>query len=386
MNQTDQNFPMVAKTLSGLEDILADELTRLGAKKVKPAIRSVEFEGDTKTLYKANIWCRTTTRILKPILKFHAIDGEQLYAKIIRINWSNYFNVNKTIAVDALSTYSKLENTLFIAQKTKDAIVDQFREKFNKRPSVDTKNPQIKINIHIIKNEVTVALDSSGDPLSKRGYRLEKGQAPLSEILAAGIIYLTDWDKSSSFIDPMCGSGTFVIEAALMARNIAPGLIRKAYAFQNWNDYDAKLYDNICHTARKVVIKSVPIQIVGSDIDGIAIKDAVANARRAGVDRDIRFERNPMDKQTVPPPPGIAILNPPYGERMKQDDISLLYKSIGDCFKQSYSGYKAFILSGNMKAIKTVGLRASQKIKLYNGPLECRLLRYEMYEGTKKQK
>ncbi|MCP4570326.1 MAG: hypothetical protein GY841_22320 [FCB group bacterium] len=377
---------MIAKTLFGLEEILAQELIALGAQQVKPMNRSVEFYGDQQILYKANLWCRTAVRILKPIADFTAADENDLYKKVQRIKWGKYLSLNQTFAIDALTTKSKFDNSLYVAQKTKDAIADQFRDRTGKRPSVDLKRPDIRINIYIFHNDCTIALDSSGDPLFRRGYRTKTGKAPLHEVLAAGIVLQSDWDKKSTFVDAMCGSGTIVIEAALMARNIAPGLTRKRFGFMNWPDYDRSLFETICKKARRDIIPELDFDIVGSDINTTQIKEAAANADQAGLGRDIVFERCAMKDLEPPPPPGVLIINPPYGERITMEDINLFYEAIGDALKTSFTDYDAFVFTGNLAAAKHIGLRTSRRIEMYNGPIECRLLKFEMYKGSRKTK
>lgn len=377
---------LTAKTLSGLEETLAAELSSLGAADVWPGNRAVEFSGNKQLLYHANLWCRTATRILLPIAAFDASGSDRLYNGVAAIDWGPYLDPDMTLAVDAVAIESAFDNSLFVAQRVKDAIVDQFRKRNGKRPSVDADNPDLRINIHIHGPKATLSLDSSGGPLTRRGYRTEGGKAPLSEVLAAGIIRLTGWDMAMPLIDPMCGSGTIVIEAAMAARDMAPGLLRKQFGFMRWKDYDESLHRQLVRQARQAVKPDLPIEIVGSDIDRRAIDEAKANARRAGVEGNIRFEVKPFDKQIPPPPPGMAVINPPYGERLAVKDIETFYQSFGDTLKQKYEGYTAYILSGNPEAAGHVGLRTSRRIKLFNGPLECRLLRFEMYQGSRKSK
>ncbi|PKK83715.1 MAG: hypothetical protein CVT49_07460 [candidate division Zixibacteria bacterium HGW-Zixibacteria-1] len=381
-----RRFRMIAKTLFGLEAILAEELTALGARDVKPMNRSVEFYGDRKLLYKANLWCRTATRILKPIFNFRAADEKALYNKVFNIDWRNYLGLNQTFAIDAVITESGFDNSLYVAQKTKDAIADHFRKKTGRRPSVDLKNPDIRLNAYIYRDDCTIALDSSGEPLFKRGYRSQTGEAPLNEVLAAGIVLQSGWDKKSSFVDAMCGSGTIVIEAALLARNIAPGLTRDRFGFMNWPDFDRDLYKQVQHEARKEILPKLGFEMIGSDKASKQVREAVDNARRAGVGRDIVFKQSAIDDLMPPSPPGVLVINPPYGERMSVDDIKEFYHSIGDALKKSFTGYDAYIFTGNLDAAKHIGLRTSRRIEMYNGPIECRLLKFEMYQGTRKTK
>lgn len=379
-------FKIIAKSLSGLEEITANELKSLGAKDVQVLRRSVQCEGDLEFLYRANFNCRFVGRLLIPLKVINLKTKDDLYRAMASIDWSDYMAPSSLLAIDAIGTNNIFSNSHYVSLLAKDAIVDQFRKKRGQRPSIDTKHPDIRINIHISQNQVSIALDSSNIPLHKRGYRREGGDAPLSELLAAGIIELSGWDKNSPFIDGMCGSGTFVIEAALMARNIAPGIIRRSFGFQHWKNYDPKLFRKIVDEAKTKVNRETIPPIIGSDINNIRINDAMGNAKRAGVLDDIKFERIPFAEQTPPEEPGVLIMNPPYGDRIKQEDIDELYTSIGDTLKQKYAGYDAFIFSGNSKASKKIGLRTSKKIELYNGQLECRLLKFEMYTGTKKLK
>ena len=377
-------FRMVAKTLYGLEKLLAVELNDLGADKVKCLNRSVEFLGDKRILYKANLWCRTATRNLKPFASFKAANENELYHKVSNIDWEKYLKIEQTFAIDAVISKSQFTNSLYVAQKTKDAIADQFRRKSGRRPSVELNNPDIRINIYIYKDECRLAIDSSGEPLFKRGYRQKTGKAPLNEVLAAGIVMQSEWDKKSSFVDAMCGSGTIVIEAALLARNIAPGLTRKQFGFMNWPDYDNDLFDSICKKAREAVIPKLNFEIAAADLREAAVYDAKDNAKEAGVVEDISFKHIAI-KDLIPPEfPGVLIINPPYGERISIKEIEEIYHSIGDAFKRNFTGYEAFVFTGNLDASKKIGLRTSRRIQMYNGSIECRLLKFEMYQGSRK--
>jgi putative N6-adenine-specific DNA methylase len=379
-------FPMVAKTLFGLEDILAEELKALGAQRITKLNRSVEFYGDKRLLYKANLWCRTATRILKPIHLFRATDKDELYRQVGKIEWGKYLNVKQTIAIDAVIANSVFDNSLYVAQRTKDAIADYFRQKTGQRPSVDLIQPDVRINIYINRSECRLAIDSSGEPLFKRGYRGGTGQAPLNETLAAGIVLLSGWDKKSTFVDGMCGSGTIVIEAALMARNIAPGLTRQRFGFMNLPDYDRKMFDDICRDARAQFIPRLDFEILGADMISKQADLAAANAGRAGVGKDIAFRQSRLIDLIPPPPPGVLIINPPYGERLAVEDINDSYHLIGDAFKKNFIDYDAFVFTGNLAAAKHIGLKTSKKTIMYNGSIECRLLKFEMYRGTRKPK
>ena len=384
--KSQNTFRMVAKTLYGLESVLAAELGALGADDIHPMNRSVEFSGDLRLMYAANIHCRTAIRILRPIRAFRCADGDQLYRQTRSVDWGKLLDPAMTMAVDAVVSHSGIDNSLFAAQRVKDAVVDQIRDRAGRRPSVDLIHPDLRINLHVHENRATLALDSSGESLHRRGYRTEAGKAPINEVLAAGIIMLSEWDMTSPLIDGMCGSGTFVIEAALMARRIAPGLIRGQFGFQRMKDFNRGLFAKVVAEARGRILTDSPCRIIGSDKDNAAIKESRANAKRAGVDRDIVFEQKDFSAQNPPAGPGVLIINPPYGERLSVADIGSLYRMIGDTLKTKYDGYNAFVFTGNMAAAKSVGLRTSRRITLYNGQLESRLLRYEMYQGSRKQK
>jgi len=280
---------------------------------------------------------------------------------------------------------SGFDNSMFVSQRAKDAIVDQFRARTGRRPSVDTADPDLRLNLHIHGPKATLSLDASGEPLGRRGYRTEGGKAPLGEVLAAGIVRLTEWDMASPLIDPMCGSGTIIIEAAMMARNLAPGL-RRRFGFMRWKGYDAALFKRLHQEAIAVGRPKAPCEIIGSDIDRKALAEAKGNAERAGVAADIQFEQKSFENQMAPQPPGVMATNPPYGERMGMADINAFYAGLGDALKRNYQGYAVFILTGNPDAAKHIGLRTSRRIKLFNGPIECRLLRFELYQGSRKQK
>nr|MBN2276112.1 hypothetical protein [candidate division Zixibacteria bacterium] len=379
-------FRMIAKTLYGLEEILAGEIKDLGGGRIRVMVRSVEFWGGPELLYRANLWSRTATRILVPLRSFRVEDDRQLYKAVGDLNWQEYLDPDATLAIDPVVSHSVFNNSQYVAQKTKDAIVDQIRNRSGRRPSVDLENPDIRINIHIHQNRATLSLDSSGEPLHRRGYRTVGGQAPLNESLAAGIIALTGWDGEIPFVDIMCGSGTFVIEAALIARRIAPGLLRSDFGFMRWKNFDKSLFLTIKEEARKRIRPGTEYPVFGSDQSRAVIKEAGANARRAGVEKDIEFKVCPLSDPVSAPSPGVLVINPPYGERMGVEDINGLYRMIGDTLKHRFDGYEAWIFTGNMEAAGNIGLRASKRIKLYNGPLECRLLKYQMYQGSRKTK
>ncbi|MFC2100766.1 class I SAM-dependent RNA methyltransferase, partial [Bacteroidota bacterium] len=376
---------MIAKTLPGLEQILSDELKEIGALQIRHLIRGVEFYGDQTILYKANYLCRTAIRILKPITSCKVNNEEDLYQQVKRINWPDYFRTSHTIRVDAGVHNANIRHSHYVALKTKDAIADRFRQDFGKRPSVDTDNPDFIINVHLNKNDCSISFDSSGTILYKREYRTGTGPAPLNEVLAAGMILLSGWDKKSNFVDPMCGSGTLLIEAAMIANNIPAGYYREHYGFMNWPDFNARLWQKIKKESGHIPQKSV-CKIIGADISKEIIDTARNNIRNAGLLTLIDVKESAINKFTPPANDGVLITNPPYGERLVENDLIALYKEIGNVLKQKYTGYKAWIISSDMNALKFVGLKPSQKITLYNGQLECRFVKFELYEGSKKSK
>ncbi len=375
-------FILHAKTLSGLEPVLADELTALGAEDVQPGHRLVTFAGDQRLLYRASLCCRTAIRVLKPISTFPAESERALYDGVRRIDWSEHLDAGGTLAVDPVVWSSFSTHSLYVAQLTKDAIVDQFRERTGRRPSVNLDDPDLRVNVHLVENIATVYLDASGDSLHLRGYRTKAGEAPLNEVLAAGILRLAEWDRQSPLVDPMCGSGTLCIEAAMLARNIAPGTVRRQFAFQRWKDYDRTLYETTLAEARQAELPGLPFPIVGSDIDAQVVRMAEQNARRAGVAADVRLTNGNFECSQPPAARGTLVMNPPYDERMPVPRIEAFYRRIGDTLKQRFAGYTAWLLTGNLEAAKQIGLRPSRKLRVFNGPLECRLLRFDLYEGS----
>jgi putative N6-adenine-specific DNA methylase len=379
-----QEFAMVAKTISGLEDILAEELLSLGAKAIEKHNRAVSFVGDKGFLYKANLNLRTALRVLKPIKHFMIKNEQHLYTQIRTINWAQYLDVSDTLAIDCVLSSDLFKHSQFLSQKAKDAIVDQFREAFGVRPSVDLQRPTLRINLHIKQDQCTVSLDSSGESLHKRGYRKQTNLAPINEVLASGLVLLSGWDKKSPFIDPMCGSATILIEAALIACNIPAGYYREEYGFQRWKDYDPDLWDRIYDSSIKR-ISDTGIELIGVEISRNVARKAKENIKLANLEDIIQIHNTSFQEFNPPTAPGILIMNPPYGERMHlEEDINSLYQSIGDTFKKKYQGYKGWIISSNMEAFKHIGLRASRKIIVYNGPLECRFVCYDLYEGSKR--
>ena len=377
---------MIAKTIFGLEEILSTELQRLGAKDVEIHNRAVSFTGDKGFMYKANLCLRTALRILVPIESFKVRDEKSLYESIQSINWENYMDVTDTLAIDTVLSSELFTHSQYLSQKAKDAIVDQFRAKHGERPSVDLDKPTLRIHLHVVGDNCTVAFDSSGESLHKRGYRDKTNLAPLNEVLAAGMILLTGWDKRTTFIDPMCGSGTILIEAAMIANNIPPGYYRDEYGFENWRKFmafDEELFNMIFDSAINKITNHEQ-KIIGCEISRNVSKKAKENIKHAKVDDVVTIQTGPMQEMEVPPGRGVVLMNPPYGERMVKDNIEELYKSIGDTFKKNFQGYDCWVISSNIEAFKHVGLRPSRKITLFNGQLECKFMKYEMYQGTKK--
>ncbi len=373
------DFALVAKTLSGLEDLLAAELRDLGARDVRPLSRMVMFRGDLRLLYKANLCCRTAIRILRRLRKFNCDSEQTLYDEVKGIDWARYLDADGTLAIDPVVTNSTFTHSLYVAQKAKDAIADQFRERTGRRPSVHLDAPDLRLNLHMNQNIATLYLDASGDSLHKRGYRTVQNVAPINEVLAAGILRMTGWDAASNFADGMCGSGTFVIEAALMARRIAPGVFRKRFAFEKWKDYDRALYQEVFREVEALENRApLPFVIAASDMDPEAISIARQNARNAGVEGDIRFDCRPFAEQPPLPGPGVLVMNPPYGERIEVPRIEAMYRMIGDTLKARYSGWRAFLFSANLEALRRVGLRATAEVPLWNGRMESRLVEYRI--------
>lgn len=381
-----KKFKLLAKTTFGFEDLLAEELKTFGATNILKVTRAVTFEGDDQIMYKANLWSRVALRILKPIKIFPAGSEQELYDEVKKIDWSEYLTVNETIAVDGVISNSTLTHSLYIALKTKDAIVDQFREKTGKRPSVDTTHPKIRVNIHISKDVATISLDSSGDSLHKRGYRNQTGEAPVNETLAAGMVMTSGWDRESALIDFMCGSGTILIEAAMMAKNIAPGIFRNEFGFERWNDFNSELWEQVRDEALTAELKKIDFPIIGIEKSSDILKMAKQNVSNAKLADNIRLQAMSFEDFVPDFDKGTVIINPPYGGRLTDDDLFLLYKNIGDQLKKKYKGFSAWILTANKEAAKNIGLKPSRKIELYNGSLECRFLKFELYEGSKKGK
>lgn len=375
-------FEMIAKTMSGLEDVLAGELTSLGANDIQIGRRMVSFTGDKRLLYTANIHCRTALRILKPVYTFKAKNADEVYAEIKKFKWFDILTEKNTFAIDAVVFSSVFTHSKFVAYRVKDAIADYFMQRTGKRPSVSVANPDILINIHIAEDKCTVSLDSSGESLHKRGYRVAQTEAPLNEVLAAGMILKTGWKGECDFIDPMCGSGTLLIEAAMIAMNIPPGIYRNGFAFEKWNDFDSELFDEIYNDDSGE--REFKHKIYGSDIQAKAIVIATENIKSAGVAKYIKLTTKPFQQYThAPAENGILVTNPPYGERIKPDDLAGLYEMIGERLKHVFAGYTAWILSYKKECFNKLGLKHSQRIPLVNGSLECEFRKYELFTGKR---
>ena len=376
---------MVAKTLFGFEEILAAELRALGAQNVTQGVRMVSFDGDKGFMYKANLSLRTALKILKPIKTFTVYNEESLYNGVKSIDWSEIFLANQTFAIDSTVNSEAFNNSLFVILKSKDAIVDQFREEFDKRPSIDKDHPDIRVHVHIQKEVCTVSLDTSGDSLHHRGYRTATNIAPINEVLAAGILLHSGWRGQTNFLDPMCGSGTLLVEAAMIACNIPPNINRREFAFEKWRDWDEDLFDKIEESLLNK-IKDFPYQIIGYDKAPSAIRKSIDNIRNANLEEYITVEQKDFfnSEKTIQGPLHM-VFNPPYGERL-DIDLERFYREIGDTLKQSYPQTEAWFITGNMDALKFVGLKTTRRIKLFNGKIESRLVRYDIYEGSKKAK
>ena len=373
-------FELIAKTFMGLEPVLAQELTQLGANNVEIGRRMVSFTGDKEMMYKANFQLHTAIRILKPIKRFKATSADEVYDEVRKIDWDEYLDLKKSFAVDAVVFSDDFRHSKFVAYKVKDAIVDQFREKYQQRPNISVTNPDLRLNIHIAEDDCTLSLDSSGESLHRRGYRQETVDAPLNEVLAAGMIMMTGWKGDTDFIDPMCGSGTLLIEAALIARNISPGVFRKGYAFEKWPDFDADLFDRIYNDDSGE--REFEHKIYGYDVDMKAVAKAALNVRAAGLTKDITVQCQDFKDFAQPEQKSIIVTNPPYGERITTQNLLGTYRMIGERLKHAFVGGEAWILSYREECFEQIGLKPSLKIPHYNGSLECQFQKYQIFDGT----
>ena len=376
---------LIAKTFHGTEDVLAAELEQLGVKNIKKLRRAVSFDANREELYKANLYLRTAVRILAPFHQFTAGNEDELYKKIMAFNWSSILGPEQTLAIDASVFSTHFTHSKYVALKTKDAIVDQFRNTTGKRPSIELKDPDIRLNIHVEEDRFILATDSSGQSLHKRGYRPANVPAPLNEALAASMILMSGWTADLPFIDPMCGSGTLSIEAAMIACNIPPGLSREKFGFMGWKNFDRETWNKVVQEAKeKIITPNVSIQ--ASDVSSGAINLSREAARNAGVISHIRFQKTDFKDLIPKANRGVMILNPPYGERLTEEDIAGLYTEIGDKLKKDFHGFDAWLISSNMDALKNIGLHPSKTHTLYNGPLKCKYQKFSIYEGSKKEK
>lgn len=380
-----RTFPMTAQTMFGFEDLLVAELRALGAQDIEKHNRAVAFRGDEACMYRANLQLRTALRVLVPIGSFRVGNEEDLYRGIKDLAWERFMGVDDTLAVHCTLHSDRFNHSQFLALKAKDAIVDRFRDRFGRRPSVDLEEATLRIHLHVHGDECLVSLDSSGGSLHKRGYRDHTNLAPMNEVLAAGLVLLTGWDGRSAFVDPMCGSGTLLIEAALIASRTPPGSYRKRFGFEGWKDFDAALWKEVREEAQAGIDRTARPLILGGEISPHVARKAESNIASAGLKDRIRIVNKPFQALEPPEGTGVMVLNPPYGERMdKEEDINALYKMIGDTLKQRWAGWTAWMITSNLEAAKQVRLTPKPRIKVFNGSLDCRFMRYELYSGTRR--
>lgn len=377
------DFEMKVTTFFGLEEILAKELMQLGGKDITEFKRGVSVVGDLGFLYKANLCLHTALKVIIPITKFTADNEQELYDNIKSIDWERFISNSDTLMVESVLNSEIFTHSQFVSQKVKDGIVDRFREKTGKRPDVDLLHPAFKLYVHIYKNEVSLNIDSSGDPLYKRGYRSDINEAPMKEVLAAGLVKLAGWERHHLLVDGMCGAGTIAIEAALWANNIPPGYYRNEFGFMRWRNFDEKTYDTIFDSAVNK-IRNDKVEIIANDIDFPTLKKAKINTKNAKVDDVVTCTQESFFDMQPPRQAGVVILNPPYGERLPVAEIESLYKEIGNKLKKDFKGFSAWIITSSPEAIKSIGLRPSRRIQVFNGSLECRYLKFDLYDGSKK--
>lgn len=375
---------LLVKTLAGLEEVLAKELEALGAQEITLLKRAVSCTGDQQLVYKANLWLRCGLRVLVPFAEFDAPHEDALYDQVRSINWAEHLQLHQTFAIDAVTQSNKMRHSHYLALKTKDGIVDWFRDHKGRRPSVNPKSPNIRFHLHLDHhNRATLLRDSSGEGLHRRGYRTSGGQAPLNEVLAAGLVQLSGWKADQPFVDPMCGSGTILIEAAGVATRQAPGLYR-SFAFEQWQDFNQELWQSI-KTEARALRQPTDIPILGCDHHFKALRIAENNISAAHMKAYIRVKRSTFQKFLPPEGPGTLVTNPPYGLRVdNEEDVTPLYQELGDKLKKDFAGYEAWVFSGNVPALKQLGLRASRRLHLMNGQIECKLHKFELYKGSRK--
>ena len=372
-----QYFATVAR---GLEEIAAQELEALGGENVNPTFTGIEFQGDQKLLYKVNLWSRLIFRVLVPIQKFPCHNAKQLYKGVQSINWDNYLSPEQSLMVHCTGKNKQLNHSHFSALQVKNAIADQQREDFGKRSDVNLENPDLIINLHIEETYAILSLDSSGESLHRRGYRPAMGTAPLKETFAAALLTMSDWETHLPLLDPMCGSGTFPIEAGLQSLNIAPGLFRKEFAFEKWSDFNSKLWQQLKEEAKQQQLSELPARIYGRDRASEMLEQAKSNAKNCHLHQHLDLAKMELENLEPPSDQGIIICNPPYGKRVGEvKELGQLYKQLGDVFKQRFKGWTAYVLSGNKELTKQIGLRTSKRIPVYNGSIACTLLRYELF-------
>jgi putative N6-adenine-specific DNA methylase len=377
-----ENFRLTVKTLEGFEEVLAEEIKEIGGSDIETGNRAVHFSGDLTMIYRANYRLRTALRIFKQIDAFRFSNIDDFYVKCMKIRWEHFMNLNNSFVIQSTVIQSELfKNSMFASLKLKDAIVDRFRQRTGSRPSVDTAEPDIIFHIHIAANNCTISIDSSGESLHKRGYRQSQGEAPLNEVLAAGMLLLAGWKGESDFFDPMCGSGTLPVEAALIAKNIPPGKFRKNFAFMNWKDFDSELFEKI---KEETVVKDFTHHIYASDINSSHIVSARTNARNARIFNLITFSTADFAKLKPELNGALIMINPPYGERIPLKNPEELYAMIGERLKHHFAGNVAWILSSSTEYFNKIGLKSSSKIRLFNGSLECSFQKFELFEGKRK--
>ena len=374
-------FEMIAKTFRGLEEVLATELVGLGANNIEIHKRAVSFTGDKALMYKANMQLRTASRVLKPILAFKASTADEIYEEVKKVNWTDYMTVDSTFAIDATVFSDEFLHSKFVSYRVKDAIVDWFRERTDNRPSVRLDNPGLMFNIHISQKQCTLSLDSSGDSLHKRGYRISQNEAPLNEALAAGMLLMAGWNGQTNFVDPMCGSGTLLIEAGLIALNIAPGVYRSSFAFEKWSDFDKDLFDEIYNDDS--MERPFDFKIYGSDISARAIQISEQNVKSAGLGKYIELQRKPIAEFEAPVENCLMVTNPPYGERITSDDLYGLYASLGTTMKYKFTGNSCWVISSHEECLDKIGMKPTERIKLLNGTLDCWFNHYEIFAGKR---
>jgi len=373
----------VATTLAGLETVCAAELESLGATQVVPLNRAVRFKGDKSLMYKMNYCSRTALRILVPLADYAVADTEEYYQTLTGYAWEKLFTCDDFFAIEVVGSHPAFTNSMFAAQKCKDAIADRFRKIYDRRPGVNLDNPDFRIHIHLQQERITVSLDSSDEPLFKRGYRIGSVPAPLNEVLAAGLILLTGWDRKLPLFDPFCGSGTIPTEAALMAKQVPAGTLRAQWGFMHWKDFDAELWNTVKATADALQIES-DTEIYASDIDAHNLNIARRNMESAGISKMVKTSLSAFEQYPFPAKPGIIVTNPPYGERLRPFDMVSQYKGIGDTLKQHCPGYQAWLIGSDMETMKFIGLKPDKKIPVFNGPLECRFMKFSIFDGSRK--